>query len=141
MSMVFVNYRLALVSPDYQDRHWFLWLTELFPCREAAMFVIQAGATAVFVIALCIEVTSRIEYTRCLTPLIYLGEVSLTVYVAHAWIGLGFLIPFGSIENSNPLFAVFAAGVFLSAAIVFTALLKRSFQKGPVEWLLRRLAG
>jgi uncharacterized protein len=43
MSMVFVNYRLALVSPDYQARHWFLWLTELFPCREAAMFVILAG--------------------------------------------------------------------------------------------------
>lgn len=43
MSMVFVNYRLALVSPDYQDHHWFIWLTELFPCREAAMFVILAG--------------------------------------------------------------------------------------------------
>jgi hypothetical protein len=38
-------------------------------------------------------------------------------------------IPFGSIENSTPLFAVFAAGVFLSAAIVFTALWKRSLKK------------
>jgi uncharacterized protein len=116
-------------------------LTGRQPFPPMPLFVLQAGATAVFVIALCIEVTSRIEYTEWLTPLIYLGELSLTVYVAHAWIGLGILIPFGSIENSTPLFAASAAGVFLSAAIVFAALWKRSFGKGPAEWLLRRLAG
>lgn len=111
------------------------------PFPPMPLFVLQAGATAVFVIALCIEVTSRIEYTQWPTPLIYLGEVSLTVYVAHAWIGLGILVPFGSIENSTPVFAASAAGVFLAAAIVFAILWKRSFRKGPVEWLLRRLAG
>lgn len=116
-------------------------LTGRQPFPPMPLFVLQAGATAVFVIALCIEVTSRIEYADWLTPLICMGEVSLTVYVAHAWIGLGILVPTGTIENSTPLFAASAAGVFLSAATVFTVIWKRSFRKGPVEWLLRRLAG
>ncbi len=46
ISMIFVNYRFALVTPGIHEGHWFLTLTKIFPCREAAMFVMLAGMGA-----------------------------------------------------------------------------------------------
>lgn len=110
------------------------------PFPPMPLFVLQAGGTATVVIMLCLEATAHIKESRWTRPLIHLGQLSLTIYVAHAWIGLGVLIPFGVVENSTPTVAAWAGFVFIFLATWFASVWRRRSRPGPLEWILRRIA-
>ena len=69
------------------------------------------------------------------------GQLALTIYFAHVVVGMGTLESMGRLGSQTLVFALAAAGVFLLAAVVFAGLWRRRFRRGPVEWLMRKLAG
>jgi uncharacterized membrane protein YeiB len=72
----------------------------------------------------------------------YAAEVmSLTWYFAHIVIGLGTVDALG-LSTSQPLPVAEACGaLFFAAAVFLSWLWKRRYRHGPLEWVMRTVAG
>ena len=69
------------------------------------------------------------------------GRQTLTLYIAHILIGMGILEAAGLLGGQSPERAVLAAAVFCLAAMVYAYVWSRAFKRGPIEFLMRKLAG
>ena len=70
-----------------------------------------------------------------------MGQMALTWYVLHIVLGLGSIVALG-LATSQPLPVGQACGLlFFSAAVLISWLWKRRFRHGPLEWVMRRVAG
>jgi uncharacterized protein len=69
------------------------------------------------------------------------GRMAFTWYVTHIMLGLG-TVEWLGLQSSQSLGVAVAAGFgFFLAAIVISLLWFRFFRYGPLEWLMRRVAG
>lgn len=112
---------------------WHLLRTSSFPPTPA--FVEFGACVATVAIVLGIEVERRLP--RLCQPLVATGQLALTLYVAHVFVGLGALEAAGRLSNQSLPFAVAAALAFFAASLVFSVLWLRRFRRGPLEALLR----
>ena len=104
------------------------------------LYMLSAGAAAVFVIALCLELTSEERMARLVKPLSRTGELALSFYLAHV-LALYFAVyPFAEDVGMPKLtYAGVAAVGFCAGAILFANLWPG--RRGPLEWAMRRLCG
>ena len=104
------------------------------------LYVLSAGAAAVFVIALCLELTSDERVARLLKPLSRTGELALSFYLAHVLVLYFAVYPFAEDVGMAKLsYAGVAALGFCAGAILFANLWPG--RRGPLEWAMRRLCG
>jgi uncharacterized protein len=115
-----------------------LFGTESMPALP--LFLLAAGGTALAVIALSVRVTETWR-SAAWFPLAPTGQMALTWYVAHIVLGLGAVVHLG-LENSRAptVAAAYGAGFFVLAVLVST-LWKLRFRHGPLEWVMRKVAG
>ena len=78
---------------------------------------------------------------RVAEPLISTGQLALTIYLAHVFVGMGILEATGRLEDQSLAWAVGTGLVFSMFAILGSWAWRRRFARGPVEWLMRRVAG
>ncbi len=106
------------------------------------LYMLSAGAVAVFVIALCLELTARPVVPRLVHPLVIAGQLALTFYLVHVLVLFFLVMPLAEDSDMPPLqlsaWATFWFGVF---AILFANVWRRFCARGPLEWLMRRLCG
>lgn len=126
--------RAGITDDSWQQ----LFATE--PLPPLPLYMTAATATAVAVIVTCIQIGLRAP-NALTAPLVATGQLALTTYVAHVIIGFGFLETIGRIENQTLPFAVGAALVFSALAVVASWLWRQRFARGPIETLMRRVAG
>lgn len=69
------------------------------------------------------------------------GRQTLTLYIAHILIGMGVLEAFGLLGSQSLGNSVIASFAFCAVAAVYALVWSRYFRHGPVESLMRRLAG
>lgn len=69
------------------------------------------------------------------------GRQTLTLYLAHVLVGMGVLEAMDLLGGQSVAGATGAALLFCAAATVYALLWSRAFGRGPVEALLRRIAG
>ena len=105
------------------------------------IYLLAAGGTAIVIILLCVEAGLRWPNALPVRWAASTGQLALTIYFAHVVLGMGTLEEMGRLGSETLLFALGAAGVFLAVAVVFAVLWRRRFDRGPVEWLMRKLAG
>jgi uncharacterized membrane protein YeiB len=74
-------------------------------------------------------------------PLVSTGQLALTIYLAHVFVGMGILEAMGRLENQSLAWAVFTSLVFSVIGIAFSWLWRRRYDRGPLEWVMRRVAG
>jgi uncharacterized membrane protein YeiB len=74
-------------------------------------------------------------------PLISTGQLALTIYLAHVFVGMGILEATGRLEDQTLAWAVGTGLVFSVFAILGSWAWRRHFARGPLEWLMRRVAG
>ena len=74
-------------------------------------------------------------------PFIGTGQLALTLYVAHLVIGMGVSKVLGFLENQTLLLAIGSAVIFCICAVIFSHCWKKRFERGPIEWGLRRITG
>lgn len=114
-----------------------LWSTE--PNERGLLYTASALATAIIAFGLIDIASNRWSDTAGIGLLREVGQVSLTVYIAHAllfnlivdWLGI---VEPGAVTTSIG-FALVIAVVTAAAAVVWA----RHFGRGPVEWLYRRI--
>lgn len=121
------------------DNSW-RWLFSVEPIPPLPMYIAAGAGTAVLVICGSIWLTEHLS-ERVLEPLVSTGQLALSIYLAHVFIGMGILEVTGRLENQSLTWAVTASLLFSASAIVFAWAWRRRFSRGPLEALMRRVAG
>ena len=77
------------------------------------------------------------KWTR---PFVATGRLALTLYVAHLIIGRELLKALGVLDKTLP-FAISSAVIFCICAVIFSYYWSKRFERGPLEWGMRRITG
>ncbi len=116
-----------------------LFGTESMP--PLPLFLLSSGGSAVAIIALCVRVADAWPSAPWLGPLVAMGQMALTWYFFHIIFGLGSVNAAGLL-TSQPLPVAQACGItFFAAAVFLSWLWKRRFRHGPLEGVMRKVAG
>ncbi len=94
--------------------------------------------TASAVIGLCLILNKRWARSALLVPA---GRQSLTLYIAHIVIGMGTLEALGLLGNQSIAVSLTAALLSCALAVLYAKLWSCYFRRGPIEALMRKLAG
>jgi uncharacterized membrane protein YeiB len=111
------------------------------PMPPMPLYLLSGGGTAVAAIMLSIALTERLAAARWIKAFVATGQLALTLYVAHVILGMGVLEALGLLENQSLPFAVGSALLFCVGALLFSFLWRQRFNRGPLEWVMRRLTG
>lgn len=104
-------------------------------------YVLAAGGTATALIMLAVAFAQRFPGAPGIRALVAAGQLALTIYVAHVLIGMGALSAVGRLENQSLPFAVAASAAFYAIAVAFAVLWRKRFDRGPLEWVMRKWSG
>ena len=97
------------------------------------------GITAV-IIGGSLMLTERYLDAKWTRPFLATGQLALTLYVAHLAIGMGLLKVLGVLDKTLP-FAIGSAVIFSVCAVIFSHFCSMLFERGPIEWAMRRITG
>lgn len=127
-------------SLDHLDDQSWRWLFTVEPIPPLPFYLAAGAATAVLVIVGSIWFGERVS-SRVSEPLVSTGQLALTIYLAHVLVGMGTLEAMGRLDNQSLGWAVVTSLVFSIVAIAFSWLWRRRYDRGPLEWVMRRVAG
>ncbi|MFQ3189689.1 MAG: hypothetical protein ACI936_000814 [Paraglaciecola sp.] len=116
----------------------FLFSTSIIP--PLPQYIISAGSSAVLVLITCLYLSERFSETKVTQYLYQTGQLSLTFYMAHIVIGMGFLESIGRLENQSIDFSLLSALIFCAGAIAFSVVWLKFLDVGPLEWVFRKVA-
>lgn len=116
-------------------------LATTLPVPPGPLFSLTGMASASVLIGLCLWVADRMGNSGILGVLMVTGRQTLTLYVAHIVVGMGLLEAFGLLGGQTPARAALAAFAFCVAACIYAAAWARIQPRGPLEALMRRVAG
>ncbi len=135
VSCHFLSASLASIDPELAV----LATTE--PVPPMPLYTLAGIGAASLVIGFCLRIAGwfdRIGLLRLVAPA---GRQTLTLYIAHILLGMGTLEALGMIGGQTLLTAVVSAAIFCLFALVYALLWSRWFKRGPIEALMRRVAG
>lgn len=104
------------------------------------LYVMGACGTSMFVIALSQAIVARWDAALPVRALVHAGQMAFTIYIAHALVGA--LLPQAFGFTSEHLAWVIAYSfAFCAIVVVLAHFYRLRFKRGPVEMLMRRIAG
>lgn len=104
------------------------------------LYVAGAAGTSMFMVALCQILVTRFGETLAVRALVHAGQMALTIYVAHALLGVLLPQQLGVGTFSLIWVLLYALG-FCLAAVIAAHLCRKKFSRGPIEGLMRALTG
>lgn len=104
------------------------------------LFLLAAGGTAVAIIALCVRLAARWP-TRFWRPLVDTGQMAFTWYFGHIILGLGTVEALGLVSTQSLPRAAGCGVLFFVLAVMISWQWKKVFRHGPLEWIMRKVAG
>lgn len=111
------------------------------PVPPSVVFVVAGVGAALAVIGACILWTDSGRGAPLVGVLAPAGQCALTLYVAHLVIGIGIPALFSAHTGWGTTPAFLYAVAFSAAGIAFCVLWRRHFPRGPLEAVVRRVAG
>ncbi|MFA6239905.1 MAG: DUF418 domain-containing protein [Candidatus Hydrogenedentales bacterium] len=130
-------WRSATFAPEWRQTlvHWY----ERSP---GILHAVATQATAFSVILLCLILCERYPRARTTRALANTGQLALTHYLGHIFLVLGPLLVMNELEDHHArLYSVAFACGYLAAAVLFSVWWRSRFPQGPLEWVMRRIAG
>ncbi|CAM2070720.1 DUF1624 domain-containing protein [Sulfidibacter corallicola] len=113
--------------------------TEIIP--PMPFYLLAASGTATVVICLSVWLGERFPQALWKRALVHTGQLALTLYVAHVVIGMGAQEELGLIGQGTIFDAFWWTLGFFAVAVVASHLWRLRFKRGPVEALMRKIAG
>lgn len=111
------------------------------PLPPLPLYGLAGMGVAAFVIGLCLAASPFWVRSGLNAALVPAGRQTLTLYVAHIFIGMGVLEELGMLQGQSLETALAAALIFCAGATVYAALWSRWIKRGPIESVMRRVAG
>lgn len=105
------------------------------------LYILSGIGSACFIIGLCLKLQSAFTTNRLLNYFITAGRQSLTLYLAHIFIGMASLEVLGWFSTLSTVQAFICATAFCCAMVIYTAIWSLFFSRGPAEALMRRISG
>ena len=127
-------------SLDGIDEQSWRWLFSAEPIPPMPLFILAGASTAVLVICGSIWLGDNLP-EKVSEPLVSTGQLALTIYLAHVLLGMAVLDWWGRLEEQTLSWAVLSGLSFSAAAVLFSWVWRRRFARGPLEELMRRVAG
>ena len=150
----FAGIAVALISActPWLLIHYVPWLISSYPpsVSDSLSKAIGMLFTPVYFLGICgtataiiggsLMLTEKYSDARWTRPLIATGQLALTLYVAHLIVGGGLLKALGLLDKTL-LFAIGSAVIFCICAVIFSHFWRKRFERGPLEWGIRRITG
>jgi len=108
------------------------------PMPPTMLYVLSATCLAVAVITISFYVVEQFGHLRLTQALVNTGQLSLTHYIGHVIIGLGFLEMVDYLENGSLSFSIAYGCVYFLLAMIFSFVWRKWITRGPVELIMRR---
>ena len=132
---------LTMNSPGEAEEINYMFGTE--PMPPSIFYMLSGSSLAVFIISISVSITERFEKKPLVKQLISMGQLALTIYIAHVLIGmLALEFIFGAVESAFGIqFIVLYAIIFIVLSILFSHYWRKRFSRGPLEYLMRKITG
>lgn len=111
------------------------------PIPPMPLYFLAGVGAACTIVGFCLLVENALKKVGCLDVLIPAGRQTLTLYIAHILIGMGTLEAMGLLGGQTLSQSVLASVTFCAAATVYAFFWAKAFKRGPIEALMRKLAG
>ncbi|OAB41483.1 DUF418 domain-containing protein [Paenibacillus glacialis] len=134
-----ISYGLIKGTTSVLDTDSANYLFTTKPMPPTMLYVLSATCLAVAVITISFYVVEHLGHFRLTQALINTGQLSLTHYIGHVIIGLGFLEMVGYLENGNLSFSIAYGCSYFLIAMIFSYVWRKWIARGPVELIMRRL--
>lgn len=119
-------------------------LADLFgtaPLPPGPLYIIAGLGAASLVIGLCLRFAAPLKSVGILGLITPAGRQTLTLYVAHILIGMGTLEALNMLNDQTAATALTATFVFCALVTAYAWLWSKLFKRGPLEALMRAVAG
>ncbi len=134
MSFIFSGY---LIPTDSELQ--FLVMTDSMP--PMPLYFLAASGSALFIIGLCLLVSERFRESNIYSLIAPAGSQTLTLYILHIIVGLGFIDAIGLNGSKTSSEAFIAAIIFCILGTIFAFTWSKWFRRGMFESLMRKLTG
>ncbi|MBU0481236.1 MAG: DUF418 domain-containing protein [Proteobacteria bacterium] len=130
-----------MLDPEEADTLQSLLLSRTaFPLSP--LYALSCGSSALLLLTVLMVGCRNETVCRILSPLKYIGRLSLTIYIGHVFLAYSvFDLLYDNLSGDDYLAAVIA--FFLASCLffaVFSAVWCKHFAYGPLEWVLRKAA-
>lgn len=115
------------------------FLFQTGPIPPNILYMLSNSASAIIVIVASIYIVENFPSHWLTKSLIQTGQLTLTHYVSHVFIGVGILTLLNRLENQTLAFSLVFTLLFFVASILFSVLWSRKFKRGPIEWVMRKI--
>lgn len=115
-------------------------IVELFgtyPVPPMPLYILAGSGAALLVIGLAL-MAGEVKALAFLRPA---GRQTLTLYIAHILLGMGTLEALDLIGGQTLAASVWAAFLFIGLSVFYALAWSRVFKRGPIEWVMRKVAG
>ena len=117
----------------------FLVTTDSMP--PMPLYTIAGIGVASTVIGLCLMGSDRLKDSNIYYLISPAGTQTLSLYILHIIVGLGFVEELGLAGSSTSIQAFFAAIIFCILGTIYAFYWSRWFKRGMFESLMRKLTG
>ncbi|TQR36961.1 DUF418 domain-containing protein [Lysinibacillus sphaericus] len=128
--------RLSLTMLDVNSAEF---LFQTGPIPPNILYILSNSASTTIVIVASIYIVEKFAGQRLIQSLIQTGQLTLTHYVSHVFIGVGILALLNRLENQTLAFSLVFTLLFFVASILFSVLWSKKFNRGPIEWVMRKM--
>lgn len=111
------------------------------PVPPMSLYTLAGLGVACIVVGICLLISDRLKAMGLLRLLVPSGQQTLTLYIAHILVGMGTLEALGMLGGQTVAQAVGASLMFCFAATGYSLVWARWFKRGPIEAIMRKLAG
>lgn len=108
--------------------------------RPNLVTMVARQLVAISIILVCLELSDRFRKSSTIEALAATGRMPLTHYLAHTVLILGPMFLLGILQHDR-LTSFVISCAFFAAAITFSVLYSRRYKLGPLETVVRRVAG
>lgn len=114
-------------------------LLDTKPIPPVPLYILAGGSAACLGIGVCLRFASTLKQLNFLRLVSPAGRQTLTLYIAHIFIGMSVLDWLGMLGGQPISVALIAATIFCTAAAIYAFLWSKFFKRGPIEALMRRV--
>ncbi len=134
-----LSWGLSKATSSMLDAEATAYLFTTKPMPPTLLYVGSSLGTAIAAILICLAWAERFHAARLTTMLIRTGQLSLTHYIGHIVLVLVPLQLTGVLENGNLVIAVLCSLLYFILALLFSFWWRQRHERGPIEWLMRKL--
>jgi uncharacterized membrane protein YeiB len=111
------------------------------PIPPMPLYMVAGLSVSATVIGVCLRVSQWCQDIGILKVIVPAGRQTLTLYIAHILIGMGVLEELGLLGGQSLPTAVSAGLLFCTLAVGYAYFWSKKFKLGPIETVMRKIAG